>query len=67
MSEQDKCRKCGNPFKEDGKFLDSARQRKNTPFCSSCYGHCLDSEIADHVCMIDRWFEEQRKNRKENT
>lgn len=28
-------------------------------FCGACLDRCADSEIADHVCAVDRWAEEQ--------
>ncbi|MFG2618013.1 hypothetical protein ACGFXC_10335 [Streptomyces sp. NPDC048507] len=49
------CAKCATPFEDDGKFLDSARRSAETPFCRACVDHCHDSEIADHVCVVDRW------------
>lgn len=52
-----KCLKCGTVFDPtDKRFLDSARQHRNSPFCRACVDQCHDSEIADHVCFIDRHY-----------
>jgi len=52
-----KCRKCGNVFDPtDNSFFDSARQHADSPFCRACRDQCHNSEIADHVCMIDRYY-----------
>jgi hypothetical protein len=56
----DACSKCGNPFVEDGKFLDSTARSGQTPFCGACVWRCHDTEIADHWCEIDQYRQEAR-------
>lgn len=50
----DACKKCGRTFVDDGKFIDSAAQYADFPYCRTCVDRCHDSEIADHWCEIDQ-------------
>ncbi|NUR38799.1 MAG: hypothetical protein HOV73_01765 [Streptomyces sp.] len=54
------CQKCGQPFVEDGWFVDSRARHGDSPFCGECVDQCRDSEIADHWCVVDQWRTSQR-------
>lgn len=60
MTTDEKCRRCSTPFEEDGKLYRSTRRYKDTPFCGRCTDHCMETEIADHWCDVDRWNIEKR-------
>lgn len=50
MSDE-QCRKCSRQFKDTG----LSAQWRGVPFCAGCVRWCMDSEIADHWCVIDQW------------
>lgn len=54
------CKRCGRTFVEDGKFVDSAAQYLDFPYCKTCVDRCHDTEIADHWCEIDKFREERQ-------
>jgi len=54
------CKKCGRTFVDDGKFVDSAAQSGDMPFCKTCVSWCHDTEIADHWCMVDQWRQDEQ-------
>lgn len=57
----ERCRKCTARFDpSDIRFIDSRRRHADSPFCRACLDRCQDSELADHFCMVDRWFTDNR-------